>query len=137
MLANDDDATARVMEALRANFRPEFLNRIDEVVIFRSLTREQIGSIVDIQLERVRARLRERGMSLSLTQEAREWVAARGYDPTFGARPLKRVIQREILDPLAMKLLSGDIREGETVVVERGPAGLELKGALSAAAVVA
>jgi ATP-dependent Clp protease ATP-binding subunit ClpB len=134
---SDEEAQGRVMEALRANFRPEFLNRIDEIVIFRSLSRDQIGAIVEIQLENVRRRLRQREIELSLTTEAREWIANRGYDPTFGARPLKRVIQKEILDPLAMKLLAGEIRDGETVIVTRGPAGLELRGSLSTAEMVA
>jgi ATP-dependent Clp protease ATP-binding subunit ClpB len=137
LLAGDDEATTRVMEALQANFRPEFLNRIDEIVIFKALSRDQIGRIVDIQLERVRTRLHERDIELSLTHEAREWIADRGYDPTFGARPLKRVIQKELLDPLAMKLLSGEIRDGETVMVGRGPGGLVLEGSLSGASLVA
>jgi ATP-dependent Clp protease ATP-binding subunit ClpB len=135
--SSDDESRGRVMEALQANFRPEFLNRIDEIVIFKALTREQIGAIVEIQLERVRERLAERGMQLSLTPEAREWIANRGYDPAFGARPLKRVIQKEILDPLAMRLLAGEIRDGETVLVTRGASGLELSGSLSGASMVA
>jgi ATP-dependent Clp protease ATP-binding subunit ClpB len=139
LVAGVDDETARerVMEALRANFRPEFLNRIDETVIFSPLDRSQIGQIVEIQLERVKERLRQRNVTLELTPEAREFIADRGYDPTFGARPLKRVIQRDVLDPLAMKLLSGDISEGETVTVSRSGMGLEFTGALSGAQVVA
>jgi ATP-dependent Clp protease ATP-binding subunit ClpB len=137
LLSQNDEARDRVMEALQANFRPEFLNRIDEVVIFKPLSREQIGSIVEIQLERVRERLHERGIALQLTGEAREWIANRGYDPTFGARPLKRVIQKELLDPLAMKLLAGEIHDGETVTVTSGPDGLVLTGALSAATLAA
>ncbi len=125
------------MEALQANFRPEFLNRIDEVVIFKPLSRDQIGAIVEIQLERVRQRLAERNITLQLSGEAREWIANRGYDPTFGARPLKRVIQKELLDPLAMKLLAGEIRDGETVTVTSGSGGLVLTGALSAAPLAA
>ena len=135
--SDDQEARDRVMEALRANFRPEFLNRIDEIVIFSPLSRDQIQQIVDIQLDHVRSRLRDRSIELSLTPEAREWIANRGYDPTFGARPLKRVIQKEILDPLAMKLLNGEIRENETVIVTRGPAGLEMRGNLSTADLVA
>jgi ATP-dependent Clp protease ATP-binding subunit ClpB len=137
LLASDDEAHARVMEALHANFRPEFLNRIDEVVIFKPLTRDQIGQIVEIQLAKVRERLKERSIELQLTGEAREWIANRGYDPTFGARPLKRIIQKELLDPLAMKLLNGEIHDGETVLVTLGPAGLELHGALTSASLVA
>jgi ATP-dependent Clp protease ATP-binding subunit ClpB len=126
------------MDALHAAFRPEFLNRIDEVVIFKPLTRDQISAIVEVQLEQVKRRLAERDITLELTREAREWLANRGYDPVFGARPLKRVIQKELLDPLAMQLLNGEIRDGETVTI-----GVELdgrltaQGSLSAAAVVA
>jgi ATP-dependent Clp protease ATP-binding subunit ClpB len=135
----DQDANReRVMEALRAAFRPEFLNRIDEIVIFAPLSRSQIGEIVEIQLDRVKERLAERGIQLQLTSEAREWLGSRGYDPTFGARPLKRVIQRELLDPLAMKLLDGEIRDGDAVTVEVGLDGnLRLRGTLTSAEVVA
>ncbi|HMM43381.1 MAG TPA: ATP-dependent chaperone ClpB, partial [Thermomicrobiales bacterium] len=135
--SSDEEARERVMEALRANFRPEFLNRIDEIVIFKALTREQIQQIVDIQLQQVRQRLKDRGIDLQMTPEAREWIANRGYDPTFGARPLKRVIQKEILDPLAMKLLAGEIHDGETVTVTRGDGGLRISSAPSEAAIVA
>ena len=135
--SSDEEARERVMEALRANFRPELLNRIDEIVIFKALTREQIQQIVDIQLQQVRQRLKDRGIDLQMTPEAREWIANRGYDPTFGARPLKRVIQKEILDPLAMKLLAGEIHDGETVTVTRGDGGLRISSALSGAAIVA
>ncbi len=135
--SSEDEARERVMEALHANFRPEFLNRIDEIVIFKPLTREQIQEIVDIQLQQVRQRLKDRGIDLQITAEARELIANRGYDPTFGARPLKRVIQKEILDPLAMKLLAGEIHDGETVTVTRGAGGLEISSALGNAAIVA
>ncbi len=114
----EEEMRRQVNEALRANFRPEFLNRIDEVIIFQSLTREQIGEIVEIQLDKVSERLADRHITLLLTPAAKEWLAARGYDPVFGARPLKRLIQKEVLDPLSMKLLSGDLREGETITVD-------------------
>jgi ATP-dependent Clp protease ATP-binding subunit ClpB len=103
---------ARVMDALRAHFKPEFLNRVDDVVIFRQLAREHIDRIVDIQLERVRRLLAERRISLVLTPEAKRLLAEKGYDPHFGARPLKRVIQRMVQDPLALKILEGAFREG-------------------------
>ncbi|MCO5177246.1 MAG: ATP-dependent chaperone ClpB [Thermomicrobiales bacterium] len=135
--SSEDEARERVMEALHANFRPEFLNRIDEIVIFTPLSRDQIQQIVDIQLQQVRQRLKDRGIDLQMTPEARELIANRGYDPTFGARPLKRVIQKEILDPLAMKLLAGEIHDGETVTVTRGSNGLEINSALGNAAIVA
>jgi ATP-dependent Clp protease ATP-binding subunit ClpB len=108
----------RVTEALRAHFRPEFLNRVDEIVIFHSLSREQIGQIVDIQLGGLRRRLAERHLALELTDAAKELLANEGYDPVYGARPLKRAIQRRILDPLAQAMLRGEFREGETVVVD-------------------
>ncbi len=108
----------RVMEALRANFRPEFLNRIDETIIFEQLTRDQIADIVQIQLETVGKRLAERQMSLQVTPAAREWLANRGYDPTYGARPLKRLIQKAVLDGLARMVLAGELRDGETVLVD-------------------
>ena len=98
-----------VMDAVRTHFRPEFLNRVDEIIIFKPLTREQIKPIVDIQLERLRKRLAERRITLTLTPAAMELIANEGYDPTYGARPLKRVIQRRLQDPLAMAILEGKI----------------------------
>jgi ATP-dependent Clp protease ATP-binding subunit ClpB len=94
------------------------VNRIDEIVVFEPLTREQIGAIVDIQIRLLAKRLAERSLGLELTEAAGELIAARGFDPAFGARPLKRLIQREIQDPLAVKLLSGEIGEGDTVLVD-------------------
>jgi ATP-dependent Clp protease ATP-binding subunit ClpB len=107
-----------VMDAVRAHFRPEFLNRVDEIIIFKPLTREQIKSIVEIQLERLRKRLAERRITLSLTPAAMELIAKEGYDPTYGARPLKRVIQRRLQDPLALQLLEGKFREGDALEVD-------------------
>ena len=105
----------RVHEALRERFRPEFLNRVDEILIFNALTREDIRRIVDIQVEHLSDRLAQRSIEISLTDEAKDLLAAEGFDPTYGARPLKRVIQRSIQDPLAMKLLDGEIVEGDVV----------------------
>ena len=128
----------RVFEALQQQFRPEFLNRIDEIVIFRPLTREQLEQIVNIQLRSVQERLAQRQITLQVTPAAKAWLADRGYDPAFGARPLKRVIQRELLDKLAMQLLAGEIRDGELVTVDLGPDGtLAFHGALAEAEVVA
>jgi len=110
-------AQARVLEALRQHFRPEFLNRVDEIVVFHSLTRDDLERIVDIQLERMQQRLAERKLSLVLTDQARAFLAERGYDPTFGARPLKRAIQRYLQDPLALALLEGEFSEGDTIQV--------------------
>jgi ATP-dependent Clp protease ATP-binding subunit ClpC len=104
--------------AMRETFRPEFLNRIDEIVEFEPLTRDQIGEIVELQLARLRARLAERGLSLELTDAAKEHLAEAGWDPTYGARPLKRAIQRLVENPLALRLLEGEFEEGDTVRVD-------------------
>jgi len=111
-------SNVRSEEAMRETFRPEFLNRIDEIVEFEPLTREQIGEIVELQLARLRERLAERGLSLDLTHAAKEHLAEAGWDPTYGARPLKRAIQRLVENPLALRLLEGDFEEGETVCVD-------------------
>jgi ATP-dependent Clp protease ATP-binding subunit ClpB len=108
----------RSAEALSEYFRPEFLNRVDEVVEFQALTREQLGEIVELQLERLRARLGERGIELELTETAKEAVAEAGWDPTYGARPLKRALQRLVENPLAMRLLEGDFADGDRVRVD-------------------
>jgi ATP-dependent Clp protease ATP-binding subunit ClpB len=113
-----DAARDRLMEALRRTFRPEFLNRIDEVVIFRVLGVDEIARIVDIQMRDVQKRLAERKITVALTDEAKKVLAERGYDPVFGARPLKRVIQRMIENPLAVEVLAGKFREGDRVVVD-------------------
>ncbi len=107
-----------ILDDVRASFRPEFVNRIDEIVVFESLSREHIREIVDIQLRQLRTRLSERKLTLELTDSALDLLAAEGYDPAFGARPLKRLLQRELQDPIAMKLLSGELREGDTIVVD-------------------
>jgi ATP-dependent Clp protease ATP-binding subunit ClpB len=108
----------RTPEAMREVFRPEFLNRIDEVVQFEPLTREQLSEIVELQLERLRDRLAERGLGLELTDTATEHVAEAGWDPTYGARPLKRALQRLIENPLALRLLEAEFAEGDTVRVD-------------------
>jgi ATP-dependent Clp protease ATP-binding subunit ClpB len=108
----------RSEEQLREFFRPEFLNRIDEIVEFRPLTKDELGQIVELQLERLRARLADRGLGLELTDEAKQLVADAGWDPAYGARPLKRAIQRMIENPLAIRLLEGDFAEGDTVRVD-------------------
>jgi ATP-dependent Clp protease ATP-binding subunit ClpB len=108
----------RSADALHEFFRPEFLNRVDEVVEFERLSREQLGEIVELQLERLRERLAERGLALELTDAAKEHVAEAGWDPTYGARPLKRALQRLVENPLALRLLEGDFAEGDTVRVD-------------------
>jgi len=113
-----EEARDKVMEELDRIFRPEFLNRIDEIILFRSLTKDDLLKIVDIQMRRLRALLDDRKMGLDLTEAARRHLAEVGYDPVYGARPLKRVIQREVQDPLALSLLRGEFDEGDTVRVE-------------------
>jgi ATP-dependent Clp protease ATP-binding subunit ClpB len=115
-----------VMDQVRRHFRPEFLNRIDEIILFKRLGRAQMDSIVRIQLERVVERLAERRINLSLDAAALHWLGERGYDPVYGARPLKRVIQKELVDPVAKRLLAGDIRDGEVIAVSAGEGGLEI-----------
>jgi ATP-dependent Clp protease ATP-binding subunit ClpB len=107
-----------VLEDVHGHFRPEFVNRIDEIVVFEPLGREEIRQIVDIQLRALQKRLQERKLTVTLTDAARDYLANKGYDPAFGARPLKRLIQREIQDPLAMKLLSAEIHDGDTVEID-------------------
>jgi ATP-dependent Clp protease ATP-binding subunit ClpB len=114
------EAKDRVMEELRRSFRPEFLNRIDDIVIFHPLGRNEIDTIVDVQLGRLRKLLRDRDLDIELSPEARTFLADQGYDPQYGARPLKRALVRYVQDPLARKLLSGDLHPGDTVLVERG-----------------
>jgi ATP-dependent Clp protease ATP-binding subunit ClpB len=107
-----------VLDVLRAQFRPEFLNRIDEIIVFHALTREQMRSIVDVQLRGLVKRLEARKIHIALSDRAKDLIIEEGYDPTYGARPLKRTIQRQVLDPLAMRVLQGDFREGDTVRVD-------------------
>jgi ATP-dependent Clp protease ATP-binding subunit ClpB len=118
-----------VLEDVRQYFRPEFVNRVDEILVFDPLSREDIKQIVDIQVGQLRERLEDRKLSLVLTEAARDWLANAGYDPAFGARPLKRLIQRELQDKLAMQLLAGEVREGDTIEADAGPDGLVLRRA--------
>ncbi len=113
-----EEIERRVLETMRAYFKPEFLNRIDDIIIFRPLSRDDLKKIVDIQVRNLRKRLEERHYNIELTERVKEWIAEVGYDPSFGARPLKRAIQRYIEDPLALRLLEGDFKEGDTVKVD-------------------
>jgi ATP-dependent Clp protease ATP-binding subunit ClpB len=122
----DERARGQVMEAVRAHFRPEFLNRVDEIVIFEPLRREDIARIVDLQVSKLRALVEEKRLTLELTDAAREFLAERGYDPNWGARPLKRAIQKYLQDPLAIKLLSGELVAGDTVLVDAGKDALRI-----------
>lgn len=119
---NAEQREAKVSEALRGHFRPEFLNRIDETIIFDRLQREELTTIVDLQLDRVRKRLARQGMGLALTEEAKEFLGDKGYDPVYGARPLKRVIQHLLLDPLSLDVLDGKFGDGDVIQadVEKG-----------------
>jgi len=125
--ADVDMARPAVMRAVRERFRPEFLNRLDEVVLFRRLAREDMGQIVDIQLQRLRGLLQERKITLELDQAARDWLAEAGYDPVYGARPLKRVIQRNLQDRLAGMLLEGAVKNGDLLKVGVGDDGLDVQ----------
>ena len=127
-------AHAQVMRVVRDHFRPEFLNRLDEIILFNRLARTDMARIVEIQLGRLRALLEDRHISLELDASATDWLAHEGYDPVYGARPLKRVIQRSLQNPMAGLLLEGRIADGETVRVSAGPDGLAFGGALAAAA---
>jgi ATP-dependent Clp protease ATP-binding subunit ClpB len=122
--ADAEPARAEVAEAVRQHFRPEFLNRLDEQIVFDRLTRSDMGGIVDIQVRRLVERLAVRKVTLEIDPAARAWLAEEGYDPVFGARPLKRVIQRELQDPLAEMLLAGEILDGASLTVTAGPDGL-------------
>ncbi|NLS06566.1 ATP-dependent chaperone ClpB [Rhizobium sp. P32RR-XVIII] len=117
---DSDTVRAQVMEVVRAHFRPEFLNRVDEIILFHRLKREEMGAIVDIQLKRLIALLAERKITIDLDEDARNWLANKGYDPVYGARPLKRVIQKYVQDPLAEQILSGQVPDGSTVKVTSG-----------------
>ena len=126
----DSDAVeAQVMDVVRSHFRPEFLNRVDEIILFHRLRREHMGRIVDIQLKRLTKLLADRKITLDLDDGAKEWLGNKGYDPAYGARPLKRVIQKYVQDPLAEMVLAGKIRDGETVKIAAGKDGLMFDGA--------
>jgi ATP-dependent Clp protease ATP-binding subunit ClpB len=123
-----DVVRAQVMSVVKASFRPEFLNRLDEIVLFHRLKREHMGAIVDIQIERLRKLLTDRKIEVKLDARAREWLAEKGYDPAYGARPLKRVIQKNLQDPLAEELLAGRVADGQTVEVTATQLGLIING---------
>ena len=118
-----EDSRKRLLDALRAQFRPEFLNRVDDIIVFNTLSREHLSQIVDIQLQNVVKMLKERKLGLEVTPAAKDQIISEGFDPQYGARPMRRAIQRLIQDPLALKLLSGDFVDGDTIVVEPGGEG--------------
>ena len=125
-VAEEDRMKKSVNDALKQAFRPEFLNRIDDTVIFHPLDQEQIVQVVGLMVIDVQERVTERGITFELTEAARDWLAKEGFDAEYGARPLRRAIQRYLENPLSKGLLSGDFREGDHVVVDAGAGGLEL-----------
>jgi ATP-dependent Clp protease ATP-binding subunit ClpB len=127
--AVDERIRERVEEVLQTTFKPEFLNRIDDVVIFHRLSRSDIGRIVDLQVELLVGRVRERGIEIELTDDARTLLGNLGYDPTYGARPLKRVIQRQLVDKLALALLEGEFSAGDLVRVDAADGELHFERA--------
>jgi ATP-dependent Clp protease ATP-binding subunit ClpB len=124
--ADVEDVRPLVMNTVRGHFRPEFLNRIDEIILFKRLSRANMGDIVRIQLQRVDKMLAERRMTLALDAQALQWLADKGYDPVYGARPLKRVIQKDLIDPIAKRLLAGELEDGGVIAVGAGDGGLEI-----------
>jgi ATP-dependent Clp protease ATP-binding subunit ClpB len=121
----------QVMEVVRGHFRPEFLNRLDEIILFHRLAAEHMGPIVDIQITRLGKLLADRKIRLDLSDAARAWLGRVGYDPVYGARPLKRAVQKYLQDPLADALLRGEVRDGQVVQVEEGEGRLVLTPALT------
>jgi ATP-dependent Clp protease ATP-binding subunit ClpB len=131
----DTDAVKdQVMALVRAAFRPEFLNRVDEIILFHRLKKADMGKIVDIQIARLQKLLDDRKIVLKLDAKARDWLAEKGWDPAYGARPLKRVIQKSVQDPLAEMILAGNIKDGETVKLSADKLGLTFNGKLAQAA---
>jgi ATP-dependent Clp protease ATP-binding subunit ClpB len=126
---DSDQVRDQVMNGVRAHFRPEFLNRVDEIILFHRLKREHMGRIVEIQLGRLQKLLADRKITLALDDKAKDWLGQKGYDAAYGARPLKRVIQKYVQDPLAEMLLEGKVHDGETVKITAGKDGLLFNGA--------
>jgi len=132
--ANDDNQSDRkqleeqVNSSLKKEFRPEFLNRIDETVIFNYLGQEEIKEIVDLELDKVSDRLGEKEISIDVTEDAKEFLAEEGFDKNLGARPLKRTIQKEVLNPLSLKIVSGDVEEGDEIEVDKNQEGVIFNG---------
>jgi ATP-dependent Clp protease ATP-binding subunit ClpB len=119
------------MAVVRASFRPEFLNRVDEIILFHRLKKAEMGRIVDIQIVRLQKLLDERKIEIALDAKAREWLADKGWDPAYGARPLKRVIQKAVQDPLAEMILAGTVKDGEKVSISADKQGLTFNGKLA------
>jgi ATP-dependent Clp protease ATP-binding subunit ClpB len=124
----------QVMAVVRSAFRPEFLNRVDEIILFHRLKKAEMGRIVDIQMKRLQKLLDDRKITIALEPSARDWLAEKGWDPAYGARPLKRVIQKSVQDPLAEMILAGTIKDGEHVAVSGDKLGLTFNGQVAKAA---
>jgi ATP-dependent Clp protease ATP-binding subunit ClpC len=122
------DMKERVLNEMKKTFRPEFINRIDEIIVFHQLTAEQLRQIVDLLVKDLQERLADRRLSIELTDKAKSWLAKEGYDPVYGARPLRRAIERHVENPLSAKILSGELKEGDTVRVDAGKDGLTFDG---------
>ncbi|MDA4632503.1 AAA family ATPase, partial [Escherichia coli] len=127
-----ESAREDVMNVVKASFRPEFLNRVDEIILFHRLKRNEMGAIVAIQMERLQSLLADRKITIKIDEDATHWLADKGYDPAYGARPLKRVIQKQVQDPLAEKILLGEILDGSTVKITAGSDRLNFRSVKSA-----
>jgi ATP-dependent Clp protease ATP-binding subunit ClpC len=125
---HDREARKTIEDGLKRTFRPEFLNRIDEIIIFHTLTLEHMEQIVDLQMQEIRERLAERGVAIDLTEAARKWLAKEGYDAAFGARPLRRMLQRYVESPLSRRILHGEFKAGDHVLADLGQTEGEDKG---------
>jgi ATP-dependent Clp protease ATP-binding subunit ClpC len=122
--SNYEDMQAKVMIEVKKTFRPEFLNRLDEIIVFHELTEEQLRQVVDLLAKDLQKRLAERKLSVEITEKAKSWLAKEGYDPVYGARPLRRALEKYVENPLAVKVLGGEFKEGDTIVVDTGEEGL-------------
>jgi ATP-dependent Clp protease ATP-binding subunit ClpC len=122
----------KIEDQLKKTFRPEFLNRVDEIIIFGTLSVEDVEKIVDLQMKEIRDRLREHGLFIELSDTARTWLAKQGYDPQFGARPLRRALQRYVESPLSVKMLKGEFKVGDTILVDANEEGIVFSKAVSA-----
>ena len=127
MLQDESAVKEKITDILKSTFRPEFLNRVDEIIIFNKLTKEDLLKIVDIQIRYLQKRLDAKHITVNFTQEAKEYLAEKGYDETYGARPLKRLIQKEVENPLALKILAGEIKENSTVTITRQGDSLQIQ----------
>jgi len=114
----------KVMAEVKKTFRPEFLNRLDEIIVFHELSEEQLRKVVDLLAKDLQKRLAERKLGVEITEKAKSWLAKEGYDPVFGARPLRRALEKYVENPLSLKVLSGEFKEGDTIIVDVGDEGL-------------